>query len=192
MAQGLNNDPRSDAQLLEAAAGGDTDAFEILYLRHRDWAIRLARRYTPDDALALDITHDAFMHLLEDSGRIKLRTRLPAYLYPVIKHRALAFKRRDKRLKLTDSPPTQTAAASDQSHETADQLRQSLDRLPPEAREVLLMRTVDQMSTQEVARALNIPTGTVKSRLHKALQILRHDERTQRYFDLAPNPDRGP
>lgn len=188
----LNNDPRSDAQLLQAAAGGNTNAFESLYLRHRDWAIRLARRFTPDDALALDITHDAFMHLLENSGRIKLRTRLPAYLYPVIKHRALAIKRKDKSLKLTDSPPTQTAAASDQTTESADHLLQSLDRLPPEAREVLLMRTVDEMSTQEVAHALDIPTGTVKSRLHKALQMLREDDRTRRYFDHAPDPDRDP
>jgi RNA polymerase sigma-70 factor (ECF subfamily) len=49
-------------------------------------------------------------------------------------------------------------------------------------REVLLMRFVDDMSLQEIAVALNIPLGTVKSRLHNSLNTLRKDCRTQDYF----------
>jgi len=54
--------------------------------------------------------------------------------------------------------------------------------LPDEQREVLLMRFVDDMTLEEIATALNIPLGTVKSRMHNALKRLRHDRRTQDYF----------
>ena len=52
-----------------------------------------------------------------------------------------------------------------------------------EHREVLLLRFVDGPSLAEIANTVNIPLGTVKSRLHNALEILRKDERTRRYFD---------
>jgi RNA polymerase sigma-70 factor (ECF subfamily) len=50
-------------------------------------------------------------------------------------------------------------------------------------REVVLMRFVDAMSLAEIAEALEIPLGTVKSRLHKALASLRQDPRTRQYFE---------
>lgn len=54
--------------------------------------------------------------------------------------------------------------------------------LPETHREVVLMRFVDDMSLGEIAEALGIPLGTVKSRLHNALETLRHDPATRRYF----------
>ena len=54
--------------------------------------------------------------------------------------------------------------------------------LPESQREVLLMRFVDDMSLQEIAAALNVPVGTVKSRLYHGLQTLRGDRRTRDYF----------
>lgn len=59
----------------------------------------------------------------------------------------------------------------------------ALRLLPAEQRETLLMRFVDDMTLQEIADALNIPLGTVKSRLHHALKTLREHEHTRRYFD---------
>jgi RNA polymerase sigma-70 factor (ECF subfamily) len=58
-----------------------------------------------------------------------------------------------------------------------------LSVLPAPQREVLLMRFVDDMELSEIAAALSIPHGTVKSRLHHALRTLRADERTRRYFE---------
>ena len=58
--------------------------------------------------------------------------------------------------------------------------------LPEGQREVLLMRFVDGMSLQEIADALDIPEGTVKSRIHNAIATLRTDARARRYF--SPDP----
>ena len=63
-------------------------------------------------------------------------------------------------------------------------LRAAVASLPEGQREVLLMRFVDDMSMNEIALALSIPVGTVKSRLHNALAALRADPRTARYFGL--------
>ena len=57
-----------------------------------------------------------------------------------------------------------------------------LSILPAAQREVLFMRFLDGMSLEEIAAALSIPKGTVKSRIHNALQALRGDERTRHYF----------
>ena len=58
-----------------------------------------------------------------------------------------------------------------------------LAALPETHREVLLMRFVDGLALEEIARALDIPLGTVKSRMHNALASLRGDPRTRAYFD---------
>ena len=58
-----------------------------------------------------------------------------------------------------------------------------LAALPPGQREALLMRFVDGMTLTEIAAALRIPCGTVKSRMHNALQTLRQDDRARRYFE---------
>jgi RNA polymerase sigma-70 factor (ECF subfamily) len=62
------------------------------------------------------------------------------------------------------------------------ELATALAALPHDQREVVLMRFVDDMSLDEIALALSVPTGTVKSRLHRALQTLRTDPDTREYF----------
>ena len=65
----------------------------------------------------------------------------------------------------------------------AGDLQFVLATLPEEQREVLRLRFVDGLSLAEVAEAMDIPLGTVKSRLHHALQTLRQDERTRKFFE---------
>jgi RNA polymerase sigma-70 factor (ECF subfamily) len=81
----------------------------------------------------------------------------------------------DPQLEHAPAPPTDGGEAAD--------LRFVLTALPEEQREVLLLRFVDGLSLAEIAAAMDIPLGTVKSRVHNALQTLRRDERTQGFFD---------
>ena len=68
-------------------------------------------------------------------------------------------------------------------HATKAELSAALAILPEEQRETLLMRFLDDMSLDDIAEALEIPPGTVKSRIHNALAKLRADPRTCRYFE---------
>jgi RNA polymerase sigma-70 factor (ECF subfamily) len=173
------DDPRSDQQLVEAINAGDADAFEVLYRRHRDWAARLAYRITLDHDDALDALQEAFWYLARQFPGFSLRARLTTYLYPIVKHIALAQRRRTRPdHELLDVP---AAPIVDRQDPRAG-LAEVLARLSAEHREVVLMRFVDDLSLDEIAQALTIPLGTVKSRLHHALAALREDPRTRKYF----------
>ena len=78
---------------------------------------------------------------------------------------------------LMAAPTTQSPQAG------LEDLRVVLAAVPEIHREVLLMRYVDDMSLEEIAMALSIPLGTVKSRIHNALKMLAEDERTKRFFE---------
>jgi RNA polymerase sigma-70 factor (ECF subfamily) len=181
------HDERSDTELVAVCnAGGAPDAaaaFAALYRRHRDFVLRVARRFTRDRELALDALQDTFIYLLrkfppEGSG-LTLTARLPTLLYPVAKNCAIsALRRADRRIDADVSPddlPAEPAAEG-------LPLDAALGELSSERREVVTLRFVDDLSLEEIAAALAIPLGTVKSRLHLAIKQLRDDPRIKDLF----------
>lgn len=194
-------DPRTDEALVAAINGGDERAFEALYRRHSEWTFRLALRFTADEADAADVAAETFTYLLSKFPGFVLTARLTTFLYPVVKHNAMAQRRNRKTMKLArggqdaseldtvvGTPPPTTAAEglANTSADPADPRRAGLAAvlscLPEPQREVVLMRFVHAMTMEEIGAALSIPTGTVKSRLHHALATLRADPLTRSYF----------
>jgi RNA polymerase sigma-70 factor (ECF subfamily) len=174
-------DPRSDEQLIAAANAGDPAAFEALYLRYRDWVLRLACRFTGDHDAALDVLQETFLYFLRKFPGFHLTARLTTFLYPAVRNLALADRR--KRNRAGDPAPLDALPAPPSPPPGVhDDLQAVLAILPDLHREVLLMRCVDDLSLAEIAAALGVPLGTVKSRLHAALERLRADPRAARYF----------
>lgn len=172
---GRSGDEGDDGALIHRAKRGDDFAFEELYRRHSLWALRVARRFAANEDEAQDIVQDAFLYLLDRLPRMELTSKLTTFLYPVIKHRAIDLRRRRRPEQAAEfvefeSPTTPPRGSIDNSA-----LRDAVDRLPEAQREVLLMRYVDDMKLAEIAAALSVPVGTVKSRLHHALESLRRD-----------------
>jgi len=177
------DDPRTDLQLTAAINAGDWTAFDILYHRYRDWAFRLAWRFCGDQNDAADAVQEVFVYLAKKFPGLELRANLTTLLYPAVKHTALAIRRKRRRtasLPEEFDPPAAPQCAPPES--TRAQLAQVLANLTEPHREVLLMRFVDDMSLEEIAAALSIPTGTVKSRLHHAIKDLRDDPHLRRCF----------
>ena len=172
-------DQRSDEELVRLCNTGDAvaaaRAFEALYRRHKDYVIRVALRFVRDSDLALDVLQETFRYLLgkfPPSGKgLVLDARLTTLLYPVAKNSALTMLRKSERFPSAgdmhpdDIPQPPTAESAD--------VAALLRGLSHERREVILMRFVDGMSLQEIAATLEIPLGTVKSRLHLAIKQLR-------------------
>ena len=181
--RGAPSDPRPDEELIEAINAGDARAFEAIYYRYRNWVFRLAHRLTGNRDDALDVLQETFTYLLGKFPGFTLRSRLTTFLYPVVKHLSIAACRERGRFRseddLSDLP---TTLAGSGAPDLRANLAAELRNLSPAHREVVLMRFVDDMTLEEIAAALQVPLGTVKSRLHHALATLRDDPRTREYF----------
>ena len=168
-------DPRSDQDLVAAANAGDASAFDALYHRYKHWVVSLATRFTGDPDQALDVLQEAYLYLLSKFPGFHLTSRLTTFLYPAVKNLSIAARRKTARYSRGDSATLDHLPAPTPAHPS--ELTALVARLPEIHREVLLMRFVDGLTLVEIATVLSIPLGTVKSRLHNALDALRADPR---------------
>jgi RNA polymerase sigma-70 factor (ECF subfamily) len=177
-------DDRPDQALIDALNRGDVRAFDALYYRYRDWVVRQAMRVTgnPDDAM--DVLQETFSYFHRKFPGFRLTASMTTFLYPVVKNLGIAARRKRTRMTSTDAVeiPDPPAPASEDATRQRSELALVMASLPEAQREVLLLRFVDDMSLAEIAEALSIPEGTVKSRIHNAIATLRNDERAKRYF----------
>lgn len=179
MAGNRQRDPRSDGALVNICNHGHpraaAAAFEALYQRHKEYVLRVALRFAPDIDTALDVLQDTFVHLLRrfpPAGEgITLTARLTTLLYPIAKNTALTAARKAGRFPVGDAVTPEDLPAPP-GRDDGD-LGRLLANLPPDQREALTLRFVDGMSMDEIAQALSIPAGTVKSRLHGGIANLR-------------------
>lgn len=179
-----------DDSLVAACNGADADAataaFEALYRRHRNYVLRVALRFTHDRELAADVLQETFTYLLGQfppPGRgLTLTARLTTYLYPIAKNFAISAARKAERFDSGDRDPDSYAHAEARSMH-GDEIDRALAALTVERREVLTLRFVDGMSLAEISDALQIPAGTVKSRLHLALKQLKETPEIKDLFD---------
>lgn len=173
-------DHRTDQELVAAINSGDPAAFDQLYHRYKPWVVSLATRFTGDSDLALDVLQETFIYLLSKFPGFKLTSRLTTFLYPAVKNISIAARRKSSRFAGGRQPfDTLPAPAAAEENELAT----VVSALPQTHSEVVLMRFVDGLSLEEIATALAIPLGTVKSRLHNALATLRADPRVRQFFE---------
>ncbi|MCC7388511.1 MAG: sigma-70 family RNA polymerase sigma factor [Phycisphaerales bacterium] len=103
----MADDPRTDSELVDAVRGGDGGAFAALYLRHRDRAFRVARRYAPDDGPAMDAVQEALLYLHRKGRGLRPTARFTTFLYPVVRHEAQRAARNARRGQGPTSPERQ-------------------------------------------------------------------------------------
>ncbi|MEM9416448.1 MAG: RNA polymerase sigma factor [Planctomycetota bacterium] len=192
----LQPDPRSDHELVAAINAGDADAFEALYHRHRDYALKLAMRFCGERSLALDAVQDSFIYVYKKFPGFVLTAKFTTFLYPVVKHNALTAKKKARRTQgqtgggdAGDGDPLGRRAdtrAPDPARDFDDApgsgVAKLVASLPEAQREVLMLRFVDELPLEEIAQALEIPLGTVKTRIHHAVRKLRDDPATKKFF----------
>lgn len=174
-------DPRSDQQLVRDISAGDSGAFEEIYWRYRDWVYGLAYRFTQHEEDALDVLQETFAYFSRKFPGFELTASLKTFFYPAVRNLSIEIRRKTKRSiqneEALDGLPAPLEAAGSPS-----ELALAVRNLPDGQREVLMMRFVDDLKLEEIATALEIPLGTVKSRLHKAIAFLREDSVTRKYF----------
>jgi RNA polymerase sigma-70 factor (ECF subfamily) len=168
----------NDDQALTALANrGDPAGLEGLYRAHGQWVAALARRFVGDPDDALDVMQEVFAYLFDRFPGFELTSTMRAYLYPVVRNQSISLIRKRHKVVEIDRGSRPPAELTFWPDEPGD-LERLLAGLDEETQELLLLRFGLGLKLEEIATALSIPTGTVKSRLHNALKSLR-----QRYAD---------
>lgn len=171
----------SDEALFERLVKGDLGAFDRLYERFERPLYGFIRAQLQDATEAEDVLHEAFMAVLRArEQRDELRS-FRSWLYGVAHHLCLNRIRARKRgAKATDAlrgSEPEAAAPAELAlivAERAEGLRRAVERLPRPLSEVYHLRA-SGLSYQEVARAIGVPLGTVKSRMHELIQRLKQE-----------------
>ena len=180
-----NYEKFDDVELVARVNRGDEAAFAALYHRHKDWVVGLAYRWTGDREVALDVLQETFLYFVKKFPAFRLTAKLQTFLYPAVRNLSFAARRKAGLYHSVepDAPVMLEEPAPAPAGGEEEQIRAALAPLPETHREVLWLRYVDGLELAEIAAAMEIPLGTVKSRLHNALDTLRRDSRTKQLFE---------
>ena len=169
----------NEQDILRRAQQGDSEAFRLLVEAYQTQVYRLALRMC-GEAAADDVPQEAFLAAWRALPEFRGTCRFSTWLYRLTTNAAIDCLRREKRHRGTDDldgvelpdggdTPQETAERS----ETRNAVRAALYRLTDEHREVLLLRYMQELDYGEIARALRISEGTVKSRINRAKARLK-------------------
>lgn len=180
------NDSSDDQALMTAYRGGDANAFEILYRRHKGPVYRYLLRQCKNPAIAEEIFHEAWLGLIKAKDRYEPTAKFTTYLYHLAHNRLIDYYRRQAAgipVSYDDDPdPVMEKVADVAEHEPenefdrqrlAKQLLGLIAELPDAQREAFLLREEAGMSIEEIAVATGVNAETAKSRLRYAVAKLR-------------------
>jgi RNA polymerase sigma-70 factor (ECF subfamily) len=178
----VNAHADDERELIGRAQAGETVAFERLAGRHAAPLWRCALALGKDGHWAEDLAQETLVEAWRSLARFDGRCRFSTWLYGILRHRFLKGRRRQNAVRLSASDALGqepcTACLPDRSAETsedAQRVRRAVANLPEEHRLVVELRFFAGAALDEIAAALDCPLGTVKSRLHYALEKLRHE-----------------
>jgi RNA polymerase sigma-70 factor (ECF subfamily) len=168
-----------DRALVVAARAGSGDAFAVLMDRYRAPVVRLAYRLTRDADEAKDIAQDAFFRAYRRLSEFHPDRPFSRWLFVIARNASLDALRRRRRAATLgsggDSVPEPGPEEIALRHEEAERVRLALETLPARYREVLELYYVNGLRYREIADAIGIPIGTVKTFLSRAKRQLREE-----------------
>jgi RNA polymerase sigma-70 factor (ECF subfamily) len=182
-----------DSRLVERAKAGDVRAFEALVRRYERWVFTLALRMVGDRGEAEDVAQDVFLKAYAGLSGFRGSSRFSTWLYAIASHHCLNHLAARARRPVpestlgppgsgADDPPGPIERAADgaprpdellERQETARQVQEALQALTEDHRLILVLREIQGLSYEEIAAAIGVEVGTVRSRLHRARMALK-------------------
>lgn len=183
-----------ERDLIQQCLSGNRDAFRRLIEPHQDFVFRVALSVLGSREEAEEAAQDAFVRTFRGLGSFSGQVPFQAWLYRIAVRTALnARRRRRRRLLERLKPPSWFGGLASVATEAPDalfakrdariRLRSIIDRLPGKLQEVVVLTYLQEFTCREVAEILNVPEGTVKSRLHRAREKLQKEIERQDLLD---------
>jgi len=181
----------TEMALVAGLRRGDSGAFETLVRTHMPALLRVARRFMRAEEDARDAVQDAFVAAFRSIGKFEAGAQLSTWLHRIVINACLMRLRTQRRRPEEDLeallprfredghqversvPWSEDAETILERTELCGVVRSCIDSLPDTYREVLLLRDIEELSTEEAARVLGVTPNAVKVRLHRARQALR-------------------
>ena len=166
---------QSESGVLARAAQGDEDAFALLVRRHQGMVFSVALHFFRDRALAEDMAQDVFVQLYQSLRTIESESHLVFWLRQVAVRKCIDHGRsRGKRQQVSLEEVAERGAPAVTADVLADaRVRRLVAALPEKFRAVVVLRFQEDLSPVEMAGVLGWRVNTVKTRLHRALKMLR-------------------
>lgn len=187
----MNQGEDSDLETVQKVQAGDTDAFEVLIKRHEKMVFNLLYRMLGDYEDASEVAQEVFLSAFRSIRRFRAESSFSTWLYRIAVNQAknrrkstAILQQRTVPLEVSDPEgdggpiaslfhqgpyPAQEAEAE----EIHDRVHRELNRLDPDDRLLILLRDLQDVPYEEMTKILDVPLGTVKSRLHRARQALK-------------------
>jgi RNA polymerase sigma-70 factor, ECF subfamily len=162
----------SERRLIREAQRGSRAALAGLYAEHWEPAQRAAYLVVHDAAAAEDIAQEAFLAAVDALDRFDRRRPFGPWLHRIVINRAIDWGRREA-LRRSAGDPEELPRAAPPADAIGGELLPALTQLPPEQRAVIVLRHLLEYTPGEIARMLELPRGTVNSRLRRGLDQLR-------------------
>ena len=170
----------SETSLVERCLGGEQGAWEELVKAHTRRVYGLCYRFTGKENEAQDLTQDVFLRVFKSLGSFRSgEGSFVVWLTRLTRNLLVDHYRRTKHERVTDAIEDKLAVLEEKTaqhsrtdgllagREAGELLRGALQKLSPELREAVILRDLQEMEYREIARVLNVPEGTVKSRLNR-------------------------
>ena len=174
----VNDDATGDAELVEAALAGDGAAFGRLVTRYQDRLFNTLLRVVGSHEDAADAVQDAFVQAYTKLESFRGASRFYTWLYRIAMNVALSRRRRrrptvsvDQAKEAAGEEPLDVAEGPEDavlSQERVEQVQSALDNLGDEHRTILVLREIEGCAYEEIAEILDLPVGTVRSRIFRA------------------------
>ncbi len=175
-----------DARLISESLSGRSAAFGILVRRYQDRLYNTVYRLLGNSEDAQDVVQESFISAYQSLDSFKGDAKFFTWLYRIAMNAAISLKRKKKATVSLETGSKHDLAIDplDQSldnqpgdamerQEEEDRLQAALDKLSPEHKSVIVLKDIEDMKYEEIAEVLEVPIGTIRSRLHRARLELR-------------------
>lgn len=176
----------SDEELLKYYLKGDQEAIDVLIKRHQKSIYNLSFRFMGNSQDAWDATQETFIRLIKKANSFKGTSKFSTWIYRITcnvckdilkkRKKTRAYSYEEQKLKKRAASKDKFYEATDRILETEeiDEIQNLLQKLPPKLKIVTVLNDIYNLKYKEISKVLNIPLGTVKSRVSRSREILRN------------------